>query len=188
MLFVGRYKFFQQQHDETVPEAWERFKDYILECPHHEMDNWLLMQTFYHGLSNNTHETIDATAGGAFLSLIITQATALVEKMASNRGWSEERTQTCNRGGGVHQLKEVDMLAAKMDLLMKSLNERAVEKKEVMHIHGSGMTCEECGETGHIGTNCPELTKGVNYVNNNNNYYYRPQQNQGQNQQQRPNY
>jgi hypothetical protein len=31
-------------------------------------------------------------AGGAFLSLTISQATALVEKMASNQCWSEERT------------------------------------------------------------------------------------------------
>jgi len=45
----------------------------------------------------------------------------------------------------MHQLKEVDLLATKMDLLMKRLDERPIEKKEVMHIHYSGMTCEECG-------------------------------------------
>jgi len=56
------------------------------------MENWLLMQTFYHGLGNNTRETMDAAAGGAFLSLTISQATTLVEKMSSNQGWSEERT------------------------------------------------------------------------------------------------
>jgi hypothetical protein len=77
--------------------------------------------------------------------------------MASNQVWNEERTQTCKRGGGMHQLKEVDMLSAKMDLLMKRLDERAGEKKEVMHIHNSRMTCEECGDTGHSGSNCPEL-------------------------------
>jgi hypothetical protein len=49
------------------------------------MENWLLMQTFYHGLSNSTHETMDAAARGAFLSLTITQANALVEKIASNQ-------------------------------------------------------------------------------------------------------
>ena len=87
------------------------------------------MQTFDHGLSNSTRETMDAATGGAFLSLTIVQATALVEKMASNQGWSEERTQTHKRGGGMHQLKEVDMLAAKIDLLMKRLDERATEKK-----------------------------------------------------------
>jgi hypothetical protein len=93
--------------------------------------------------------------------------------MASNQGWNEERTQTRKRGGGMHQLKEVDMLSAKIDLLMKRLNERASEKNEVIHIHDSRMTCKEYGETGHSGTSCPELQEDVNYLNNN--YYYRPQ-------------
>jgi len=34
----GKITSFQQQHDESVPEAWERFQDYILECPHHGVD------------------------------------------------------------------------------------------------------------------------------------------------------
>ena len=77
------------------------------------------------------------------------------------------------------------MLSAKMDLLMKKLKDRANEKQEVMHIHDSRMTCEECGNTGHLGNNCPKTHEDVNFVNNN---YYRPQQNQVWNQQQRPNY
>ena len=81
---------------------WERFQDYISECPHHGMENWLLMQTFYHGLTNSTCENMDATAGGAFLSLTILGATALMEKMASNQGWNEEHLQTHKRGGGMH--------------------------------------------------------------------------------------
>jgi hypothetical protein len=86
------------------------------------MEDWLLMQTFYHRLTSSTRENMDAAAGGSFLSLTISKATALVEKMASNQGWNEERTQPCKRGGGMHQLKEVDMLSAKMDLLMKKLD------------------------------------------------------------------
>jgi len=39
----GRISSFWQQHDEYVPKAWEHFQDYILECPHHGMENWLLM-------------------------------------------------------------------------------------------------------------------------------------------------
>jgi len=89
----------------------------------------------------------------------------------------------------MHQLKEVDLLAAKMDLLMGRRDGRTIEKKEVVHTHDSGMTYEECGETGHSGTNFPELREDINYIiNNNNNNYYRPHQNQGWNQQQRPNY
>ena len=72
----------------------------------------------------------------------------------------------------MHQLKEVDMLSAKMDLLMKRLKERANEKQEGMHIHDSHMTCEECGNTGHSGKNCPKTQEDVNFINNNN---YHPQ-------------
>ena len=81
------------------------------------------MQTFYHGLTNSTHETMDAAVRGAFLSLMLPATAALVEKMASNQGWNEERIQTHERGRGMHQLNEVDMLSAKMDLLMKKLKE-----------------------------------------------------------------
>jgi hypothetical protein len=72
----------------------------------------------------------------------------------------------------MHQLKEVDMLFAKMDLLMKKFEDRANEKKEVMHINDSRMTGEECENTRHSGNNCPKVQEDVNFVNNN---YYRPQ-------------
>jgi hypothetical protein len=48
------------------------------------MEDWLLMQTSYHGLTTSTCENIEAAAGGSFLSLTICEATTLVEKIASN--------------------------------------------------------------------------------------------------------
>ena len=74
----------------------------------------------------------------------------------------------------MHQLlMKVDMLSAKMDLLMKKLKDWANEKQEVMHIHDSRMTCEVYGNTGHSENNCPETQDDVNFVNNN--YYFCPQ-------------
>ena len=55
-----------------------------------------------------------------------------------------------------------------------------------MHIHDSSMTCEVCANTGHSRSSYPKTQEDVNFVNNNN--YSRPQQNQGWNQEQRPNY
>ena len=54
-----------------------------------------------------------------------------------------------------------------------------------MHIRDFHMTCEECGNTRHSGNDCTETHEDVNFINNN---YFHPQQNQGWNQQQRPNY
>jgi hypothetical protein len=44
------------------------------------MEKWLLSQTFYHRLSTNTREMMDATAVGAFLFLTLTQATNPVKR------------------------------------------------------------------------------------------------------------
>jgi hypothetical protein len=54
----------------------------------------------------------------------------------------------------MHQLKEADMVSTKLDLIMKKLKARDTKKK-VMHISDSRMTCEECGDVGHLGVNYP---------------------------------
>jgi hypothetical protein len=48
------------------------------------MDEWFIIQSFYHGLIRSAREHIDATAGGSFFTLSIEEARKLVEKMASN--------------------------------------------------------------------------------------------------------
>ena len=36
---------FVQQESETLYEAWERYKDLLQKCPHHEIPKWLQVQT-----------------------------------------------------------------------------------------------------------------------------------------------
>ena len=42
---------------------------------------------------------------------------ALIDKMVSNQSWGEERSNKQQKG--MHTMKEADMLAAKMDFLLK---------------------------------------------------------------------
>ena len=111
---------------------------------------------------------IDAATGGAFLSLTIKGAMALIKKIVSNQWWRDEKLHD-EQQKGMHTVKEMDMLAAKMDLLIKRLDERAHEKEamyntvKAMDLH---MTCEVCGESGHLGNNCPETHKDDAYINN----------------------
>jgi hypothetical protein len=76
---------FQQVRDETTTEAWEHMQDYISACPHHDIEEWFIIQNFYHGLIHTTREHIDAAAGGSFFPLSIEEACKLIEKMASNQ-------------------------------------------------------------------------------------------------------
>jgi hypothetical protein len=107
---------FQLLTDETISEAWERLQDYFSTCPHHSMEEWFIIQIFYHGLIRLAREHIDVAAGGSFFALSIEEAHKLIEKKASNQSWDEQRTQahTCK----VHLLEEVDMLTTKIDLLL----------------------------------------------------------------------
>jgi hypothetical protein len=110
------------------------------------MENWLILQNFYNGLTPISRGHIDATARGAFLSLMINGATALTKKMVSNQGWSEERLQSQQKG--LHTVKETDMLATKLDLLMKRLDKHATEKEAMygtVQALDSHMTCEVFG-------------------------------------------
>jgi hypothetical protein len=81
------------------------------------MDNWLILQNFYNGLTPTARGHVDVAAGGAFFSLTIANATKLIEKMVSNQGWSDDRLWPRQRG--THTTKEADMLNANMDLLIK---------------------------------------------------------------------
>jgi hypothetical protein len=65
---------FQQLTKETIGEAWEHFLDYISVCPHHMMDEWFIIQSYYHGLICSVREHIDAVTGGSFFSLSIKEA------------------------------------------------------------------------------------------------------------------
>jgi hypothetical protein len=75
---------FSNSLDETIVEAWECLQDYISTCPHHSMEEWFIIQSFYHGLIRSAQEHKDAAAGGSFFALSIEEARKLVEKMASN--------------------------------------------------------------------------------------------------------
>jgi hypothetical protein len=75
---------FQQLMDETIVEACEHQQDYTSACPHHSMEEWLIIQSFYHGLIRSAQEHIDAAARGSFFTLSIEEARQVVEKMASN--------------------------------------------------------------------------------------------------------
>jgi len=118
---------------------------------------------------------IDADARGAFLDLTIASAKVLVKKIVSNQGWSDERHQPGIKG--MHTVKEMDMIAAKLDLLIKKMEEGSKQQIHApVYAMGSHFTCEVCGNDGHSGNDCPETCEDCAYLNNNNNNGYRPLQ------------
>ncbi|KAI3754863.1 hypothetical protein L1987_54655 [Smallanthus sonchifolius] len=75
---------FTQDDGESLYEAWERFKDMPSKCPHHGLEVWLQVSSFYNGLHNQARQTLDATAGGIFGNKRPHEAYNLIEEIAMN--------------------------------------------------------------------------------------------------------
>ena len=86
---------FTQKDGESLYDAWERFKEILRLCPHHGLEKWLIIHTFYNGLYYTTKFFVDAVAGGALMNKTYTAAYALIENMAQNHyQWTSERVIT----------------------------------------------------------------------------------------------
>jgi len=75
---------FAQKDWESLYDAWERFKEMLRLCPHHGLEKWLIIHTFYNGLLYTTKIYVDAAAGGALMNKTYTAAYALIENMEQN--------------------------------------------------------------------------------------------------------
>jgi len=55
---------FTQRNDEMLYEEWEQFKDLLRVCPHHGLQRWMIVQTFYNVITQPVQPTIEVVAGG----------------------------------------------------------------------------------------------------------------------------
>nr|GEY05800.1 hypothetical protein [Tanacetum cinerariifolium] len=86
---------FCQRPDESLFEAWERYKLSIDRCPKNNMLPVTQIDTFYNGLTLRHHDTINAAAGGTFIKRRPEECYDLIENMtAHHNDWdtSVQRT------------------------------------------------------------------------------------------------
>jgi len=162
-------------------------------CPHHGLEKWLIVHTFYNGLSYTTKMTVDAAACGDLMNKNYTEAYPLIEDMAQNHyQWTNERAITSSspskKEAGMYEVSNLDHLAAKVDALTQKF-----EKINVSAVTTAPVSppCEICGIFGHIGVDY-QLGSAINGVEKmnyaqynqgmrqNQNFYKNPQDSYGQ--------
>ncbi|XP_048620131.1 uncharacterized protein LOC125590566 [Brassica napus] len=109
---------FQQKSLESFSEAWERFKGYWSQCPHHGFSKESLLSTFYRGALSQCKNRLDTTSNGFFLGRTEEEAEELVENMAKSDSIYSEEHDRINRSDDQHTKKELKSLQAKLDLLL----------------------------------------------------------------------
>nr|XP_027083595.1 uncharacterized protein LOC113705889 [Coffea arabica] len=159
---------FSQQEGETLYEAWERYRELQRRCPHHGLPDWLIVQTFYNGLTYPTKTHVDAAAGGALMGKSAEEPQQLIEKMAANNyQWANERG-NIRRTACMLEVDTLNMLTAKMDNVVKILN------RQVGSSSNQGVVVACCNNYGgNHDDSMYSSSEQVQYLNN----YNRPPQN-----------
>ena len=104
---------FHQLEDESLYEAWERFKELLRRCPHHGIPCCIQLETFYNGLNPSTRLMVDASANGALLSKSYTEAYEILEKITNNNyQWPSARQPAARGSAGVHNIDAITTLSA----------------------------------------------------------------------------
>nr|GEW38801.1 reverse transcriptase domain-containing protein [Tanacetum cinerariifolium] len=75
---------FRQCLDESLFEAWERYKLSIDRCPNHNMLLVTQIESFYNGLTLRHRDTINAAAGGTFMKRHPKECYELIENMTAH--------------------------------------------------------------------------------------------------------
>ncbi|KAF7837572.1 uncharacterized protein G2W53_006054 [Senna tora] len=145
--------------NESLYEAWERFKELLRKCPHHGLPKWLQVQTFYNGLSSEIRTSIDAAAGGALMSKPVDAAYTLLETMSSNNHqWHSDR-HVHARVAGVQDSDMFPSLSSQIAALTKEVKSLGIQGA-VKAVSPIVQACENCGEM-HTSEQCPLVLESV---------------------------
>jgi hypothetical protein len=107
-----------QKGNESLYDAWERFKDSLRLCPHHGLTKQYIVQFFYDGLVSNDKKFLDAAAGGALTSKNANEAYNLIETMAVNQHhWSPSDHQITRNTPCMLELDSLTFMKAKLEVI-----------------------------------------------------------------------
>ncbi|KAF7802238.1 uncharacterized protein G2W53_041349 [Senna tora] len=146
-------------YNESLYEAWERFKELLRKCPHHGLPKWLQVQTFYNGLSSEIRTSIDAAAGGALMSKPVDAAYTLLETMSSNNHQWHSNRHVHARVAGVQDSDMFASLSSQIAVLTKEVKSLGIQGA-VKAVSRYVQACENCGEI-HTSEQCPLVLESV---------------------------
>ncbi|KAI3511064.1 hypothetical protein L1887_18207 [Cichorium endivia] len=171
---------FQQKPGEAFHEAFDRLKELLRSCPHHEIPRWQLVKLFFEGVSETHQAMINASSSGTFMWQDPEEAWQFLEQLSngSKANFSTRKNVGTAAAVGAEAdwkkevKKEIGDLNKKFDRLMATLQ--------------NGPPGPSQG--GHGGTKIQEANQvyGQGQGQYNNGRPYRPY-NQGQQQNLRPN-
>ncbi|CAM8892596.1 unnamed protein product [Rhodiola kirilowii] len=155
---------FRSMDGETLYEAWERYKELTRLCPHHNLELWQIIDTFYQGIDQGMRTLINQAAGGGLNGVPLEDTYEIIERAAQDYHlWTSDRGNPKDKKGvqdlyladGTNDIAEltntVKMLAAEV----KNLKTGPSMKSSV--VANAAVYCQICGSPSHFADGCPVM-------------------------------
>ncbi|CAM8933186.1 unnamed protein product [Rhodiola kirilowii] len=160
--FIDYILTFSQRDNELFHQAYDRFKHYLKECPHHNFRRADLMRYFYLGMNKEAKNQLDTASGGAIMELPANQGFKIVDKIATNsdryQGVDHKKMgKPRDDSSNAEMKKEMADLTKKVENMISMVNcvetTKAKADKEKNPVQ---QACFLCASTRHSTKNCPE--------------------------------
>nr|GEU46652.1 hypothetical protein [Tanacetum cinerariifolium] len=156
-MFLGKYfppsmvrklgnevKTFRQRPDESLFEAWERYKLLIDRCPNHNMLPVTQIDTFYNVLTLRYRDTINAAASGTFMKRRPDECYDLIENMTAHHNDWDTSAQRSESSSFITSSSDPKIVALKAE--MAEINKNLMRVLQVnQQVKAITPNCETCG-------------------------------------------
>ncbi|CAM8987893.1 unnamed protein product [Rhodiola kirilowii] len=160
--FRNKIISFRSIDGETLYDSWERYKELTRMCPHHNLEQWQIIDTFYQGIDQGMRTLINQAACGGLNQVPLEDTYEIIERASQDYHlWTSDRGNPRDRKGvqDLCQAESTNDIARLADS-MKILPPR----------------CKICGSPSHYADSCPVIgaddsngnQENANYVRQNN--------------------
>nr|GEU32249.1 reverse transcriptase domain-containing protein [Tanacetum cinerariifolium] len=136
---------FTQRFEETFGEAYERFKEMLRACLHHEFTELAQIDIFYNGLNDNDQDSLNVAAGENLLSKTTREALQIIKNKSkvrySRNKPNVSRMNTTSRENTSKMDDRIDKLADQISTLVDIFAKKVVTPAPVKAVEESCVTC-----------------------------------------------
>ncbi|CAM8996789.1 unnamed protein product [Rhodiola kirilowii] len=181
--FRNKIISFRSIDGETLYDAWERYKELTRMCPHHNLEQWQIIDTFYQGIDQGMRTLINQAAGGGLNQVPLEDTYEIIERAAQDYHiWTSDRGNPRDKKGvqnlcQAESTNDIARLADSMKILTTEMQNmklaNSMKSSDIAHV---GVYCQICGSPSHYADSCPVIgtddkngnQEDANYVGQNN--------------------
>lgn len=154
---------FHQFGGESFAKYFERFKELLISCPHHNVEKWDLCQIVYNGLNNESRILLESMCQGDFLAQDHNAAWQTFENLAEKFGqWERPNEKSIYARSSVQSVGSSLDLEAKIDALSQKIDNMSGTNQ---FNQASQAMCYKCNDPNHIADDCPHSLEQINAFN-----------------------